>query len=101
MSYQRMKKLPAYEMQADGVEFEEFAKLDAAKWSARFPAPKVGQRIETWAFGPGEVRGYFIENGWFGVLVKLESPPDWMKKQNPKGRLVHLFGVDLQEEVAA
>src|SRR5579863_10395026 len=54
------------------------------KWSGKgFPLAAVGARLNVVInkLGPGEVVGYCASHGWLGLMVKLESPPDWWKKQ--------------------
>lgn len=77
------------------------------KWSGKIKLPLKGERIymSINAIGYGEVTGYFESEGWLGLMVKPEDPPDWWKKQNAKVRdaTVHhglccVFGLEIRQE---
>lgn len=69
-------------------------------WSGeRIPA--VGERVLCVpnGLGYGTVEGYFQSNGWLGVVVKLESPPEWHVKQNkgkPLSGLALVYGAEIK-----
>jgi hypothetical protein len=69
-------------------------------WSNAKAPPKIGAHVRARVnrLGEGVVTGYFTEEGFLGVLVKLDSPPEWLIKQNgPKAfEPVHLFGTELE-----
>lgn len=68
----------------------------APKWSNhKLPLPKMGERVDVrdMGKGPGEVVGYFVECGWVGLHVKLDTPKLINGKLWP---VVHVFGVDLR-----
>jgi hypothetical protein len=88
---------------------------DGVMWSGAVEPPAVGDRVLVTVngLGPGAVTGYFIEHGWLGVYVRLDSPPDWWVKQNErldreeKWRVRHgdmkrgacmVFGAEIKEE---
>ena len=52
-------------------------------WSLPTHPPAIGERVHVRCnnLGPGKVVSYFHEHGWLGVTVKLDSPPDWHRKQ--------------------
>lgn len=54
------------------------------KWSAPFPLPAVGDRVEIVMnrIGTAEVVGYFEEAGFVGVMTRPEHPPEWLRRQN-------------------
>jgi hypothetical protein len=58
------------------------------KWSASFPLPQIGDRIQITMNGIGEaeVMGYFKEGGVLGVMAKALLPPKWLKDQRDKER---------------
>jgi len=70
------------------------------KWSGENDPPAIGAKVTIYMnkFGTGTVTGYFVEYGWLGVLVKLDSPPKWYFEQND-GKIplvAHFFGIDLE-----
>jgi hypothetical protein len=77
---------------------------DPYKWSGDAAPPAVGTKVKVYmnSFGNGTVMGYFAEYGWLGVMVKISKPPKWWVSQtkaageNPKNKLGHFFGIDLQ-----
>jgi hypothetical protein len=70
---------------------------DEYKWSGDKDPPAIGDHVHIYMnkFGTGTVVGYFAEYGWLGVLVKLDKPPAWWRKQNPGDPNGHFFGLDL------
>lgn len=54
-----------------------------AKWSGQIAIPMRGTRVYVRFnnFGPGVVRGYFVEHGWLGVYVEPDAPPEWWIEQ--------------------
>lgn len=69
---------------------------DLPKWSgANLPLPAIGARVNVFDMrkGPGVVTGYFVEQGWAGLHVRLDKPiviggKTWEE--------VHVFGIDLE-----
>ena len=100
MSYQEFNELPEGWVYAS---YKDGASLPAApKWSSEKQPPAIGAVVKVTmnGLGAGVVKGYFVEDGWLGVLVKLSNPPGWWLKQNAaaiaKGqRLSHIFGAEL------
>lgn len=72
------------------------------KWSGKNPVPKIGDkvRINFNQLGSGVVRSYFFEHGYLGILVKLDNPPEWKRKQHPPGSkyhgVAHVFGAEIE-----
>ena len=68
------------------------------QWTGSHGIPRVGDRVMTYlnGLGAGVVTGYFVEHGYLGVKVKLESPPDWYLAQNTTGGVAYMFGLDLE-----
>jgi hypothetical protein len=71
----------------------------ASCWGARhLPYEQDCSQLKKNRLGFGIVKGYFVEHGWFGMLVELRDPPDWWKKQmkgkRGKERYAHIFGKD-------
>jgi hypothetical protein len=95
-SYKEYQEVPAY-VQAVWGEDKMVANKDAGLiWASKdgLQPPKVGEKIRVSmnSLGNGEVVGYFSQEGFLGLLVKLSDPPEWYIKQN-KGNVVgHIFG---------
>ena len=70
-------------------------------WSNLKEPPAIGQsvRINFNSLGRGAVESYFTEHGWLGVIVKLDDPPDWHKRQTAgkenEGKAL-VFGIELE-----
>lgn len=73
-------------------------------WSADSEPPAVGARVELELRGrhKAEVVGYFAEYGWLGIIVRLDTVPQWLKqnrKDTPSpicnANEICAFGVDL------
>lgn len=78
--------------------------VSVPKWSSEHPVPAIGARSRTYVWGkpaPGTVVGYFVEYGWFGLLLRV-SPrnlPAWLRKQRredgtPLDAPCHVFGLE-------
>jgi hypothetical protein len=67
-------------------------------WSGSMPLPKIGEKVNVImnGLGIGVVEKYFVEYGWLGVMVKLDSPPEWYVKQNGANHLAHIYGVEMK-----
>ena len=71
------------------------------KWSGELPIPAIGERVTTLVnnMGSGVVESYFIEHGYLGVLMVLDSPPEWHIKQCKGTRhegIAGVFGSELK-----
>lgn len=77
--------------------FEEVVK-DGNKWTGSF-TPKKGDKILVTFnnLGTGTIEGFFSENGYIGVLVKPDKPPDWWRKRNPSNEIYNLFGIEIEK----
>ena len=72
---------------------------DPFKWSgSTVEPPAIGARVKCYmnGLGWGTVTSYFVEHGWFGLLVKFDAPPKWYTDQNKGNPPGHIFGVDLE-----
>ena len=68
-------------------------------WSGDQPVPRIGERINTNFFSKsdsGIVHCYFTEYGYLGIVVEMDTAPQWFTDRN-KNNLALLFGVDLIE----
>jgi hypothetical protein len=70
-----------------------------AKWSGKGEPPKLGSRVVVTmnGLGPGEVRGFFVQGGYLGIGVKLDSPPHWYKYQNKGNPIARVFGAEVRQ----
>jgi hypothetical protein len=73
-----------------------------ASWSGKGPIPSVGTRVTVRmnGFGEGTVVGHFVEEGWAGVRVHLDTLPGWfVRQEKEQGRgacpIGKFFGADL------
>lgn len=55
--------------------------------------PEVGNDVQVVIndIGPGECVGHFVEHGYVGAVIKLNSPPDWWVSQNGEKETAHVF----------
>jgi hypothetical protein len=75
---------------------------DPCKWGGDGAPPDVGSRVivRVNKIGAGKVLGYFLEEGFLGVLVQPDNAPDWYRKQNGGNVPCHVFGAELIKEKA-
>ena len=75
--------------------FDEFPD---GKWSGRFK-PEIGESVVAAVNGIGTctVLGYYVEDGWTGVIVLPENPSEWFVRQNGENAICGLFGAELRE----
>jgi len=96
MSYQEFETPPDYET----GHWQDGKPIMGAgvTWFNANPPPPIGARVRANfnKLGAGEVVGYFVEDGFLGLLVKLEDPPAWHVKQNGRGVKAHLFGPEFE-----
>ena len=73
------------------------------KWSGDF-IPMIGDRIyvSVNSIGYGKVVGYFQEDGYLGVEVKLEDPPEWWIRNQEEFKntrmLCYVFGAEIKRK---
>lgn len=101
-NYQEFTTLPAW-TRAVWKDGKVVNATDPFKWSGSGDPPAIGATVKIYMnkLGTGTVTGYFVEYGWFGVLVALDEPPDWWVKQNGATKKAHLFGLDLEPRKTA
>lgn len=75
---------------------------DPFKWGGKEPPPSIGSKVTVAVnmIGAGVVRSYFVQEGFLGVLVKPDAPPDWYIKQNGADQPCHVFGAELKQQPA-
>lgn len=97
MAYQTLTAVPAYVLPIwqDGKLMNADAPM---RWSNVTPPPAIGDtvHINFNRLGSGTVTGYFSEDGWFGLLVRLHDAPEWHRKQRNNDPIAHIFGNDLR-----
>ena len=98
MGYQEYQEVPPYEpaVYKDGMPIV----ADDGKliWAGKVPPPPIGEkvRVSMNSLGNGDVVGYFSLEGYLGLRVKLDNPPEWYVKQN-KGNVVgQIFGPEFK-----
>lgn len=63
------------------------------------PAIGVRGKVNFNSLGYGKVVGYFAEDGYFGLKVAAEQPPEWWLKQNAgQPWIYHVFGPEFEFE---
>jgi hypothetical protein len=102
MSYQEYQEIPAYE-QALWGENGNIVNAEKGKliWGGKdgFVPPPVGEKIivRINSLGEAEVKGYFSQDGFLGLLVVLDNAPEWYVKQNGDAKKVgHVFGPEVK-----
>ena len=96
MSYQEFTSRPDY--QTGHWDNGRPVMGASATWFNANPPPAIGAKVRANfnKLGTGEVVGYFVEDGFLGLLVTLDNPPDWHIKQNGRGVKAHLFGPEFE-----
>lgn len=63
-------------------------------WSGKVAPPAIGSHIVVRmnGCGPAIVTGYFVEEGYLGLVCELTNAPEWHKKQNNNDPRGHVFG---------
>lgn len=87
MGFQKLEALPLWQaaVYENGLPVN---KGTAPIWGNRrgetYQPPKIGKRVRVTMnnLGPAIVMGYAVQDGYLGLLVKLETPPEWHVKQN-------------------
>ena len=71
-------------------------------WSGKEPPPAIGTDIiiKINGIGKAKVVGYFVEDGWLGVMTQAEDPPAWYIKQNGGNVVGYAFGAEIKSEFA-
>ena len=72
--------------------------MENVKWSGKGAIPAVGDTVNVRlnSIGEGCVTGYFVQDGYVGVKVKIFNPPEWMKCNNPEGEDSFIFGAEIK-----
>ena len=90
-------ELPAWTpIQWEGTKI--LNKSDPFKWGGKAPPPAIGAKVTVAInmIGTGVVLSYFEAEGFLGVLVKPDTPPEWYVKQNGAASPCHVFGAELK-----
>ena len=68
------------------------------KWSGADKPPEIGQCIDIKmnSIGAAKVDGYFVEDGWLGLITKPVNPPEWFIKQNGYDATAYVFGAEVK-----
>jgi hypothetical protein len=95
-NYHEFTELPAWtQAQWSDDKTHLINTTDPYKWSGDNPPPAIGENLKFYVngIGRGTVLRYFAEYGWLGMIVQLDSPPDWYRKQHGD-KPAHCFGID-------
>ncbi len=96
MDYQQMSELPEYEhITAMPIPPASEGKV---RWTGPAAPPAIGTAVVATInnCGPATVTGYFTQDGFLGLLVKLSDPPAWHSRQNKGDPTGHLFGPEFR-----
>jgi hypothetical protein len=99
MDYKEYSEIPVWEQAVyeNGLPVNTKAVLIWAGKNGVVPPP-VGEKITVTmnGLGNGDVVGYFSQEGYLGLRVKLDNPPDWYVKQNKGNEVGHVFGPEFK-----
>jgi len=70
------------------------------KWSGTMPLPAIGDRVYVRmnSIGWANVSGYAEVEGFLGLMVSPENPPDWYVKQVKAHKAEHEKALKMTEE---
>jgi hypothetical protein len=101
VKYQEYQEVPAYEQAI--YKDSMVANVEDGKliWAGKdgFVPPPVGSKVivRINSLGEAEVKGYFSQDGFLGLLVVLDNAPEWYVKQNGDAKKVgHVFGPEVK-----
>jgi hypothetical protein len=97
-AYGWQASLPAWGRH-DAADGEKPAEIAAWSGAEGFDPPAIGDRViaRDKAWGEGTVTGYFLEEGWLGLIVRYDAPPErWLKKNGDQSCPVHQFGAEVR-----
>ena len=80
------------------VYMKGFDEFPTGKWSGNF-IPKIGETVFAVVndIGKCQILGYYLEDGWIGVIAKPAQPPEWFIRQNGKNAVCGLFGTEIRK----
>ena len=80
------------------VYMKGFDEFPAGKWSGNF-IPKIGETVFAVVndIGKCQILGYYLEDGWIGVIAKPAQPPEWFVRQNGENAVCGLFGTEIRK----
>lgn len=95
MSYIELDTVPAYV--APVWANDSLQNRDDVKWSHANPPPAIGEKvaIQFNGLGSGTVVGYFVEENFLGLRVKLDKNPAWREKQLKGNPPALVFGAEV------
>ena len=72
---------------------------NVVQWSGKNPPPAVGTVVYPTKKGwdgqhKGTVIGYIPAMGWLGLVIQMETRPDWHRKQFPERDFCYFIGTD-------
>lgn len=74
------------------------SEFPTGKWSGNF-IPRIGETVFAVIndIGKCQVLGYYLEDGWIGVMAKPAQPPEWFVRQNGENAVCGLFGTEIRK----
>jgi hypothetical protein len=97
--YKEYSEVPVYEQAVweNGAVVNTKAVLIWGGKNGVLPPP-VGEKITVTmnGLGNGDVVGYFSQDGYLGLRVQFDSPPEWYVKQNKGNPVGHIFGPEFK-----
>jgi len=99
--YKEYAELPAFEQAVYENGFVSNVEEGKLVWANKdgFQPPPVGSKVMVRinSLGEAEVKGYFSQEGFLGLLVVLDNAPEWYVKQNGDAKKVgHVFGPEVR-----
>jgi hypothetical protein len=90
------KVLPVYACGEEHLLFMD--ETPRGKWSGDKIPPKIGDKVNVIMnnFGMGTIVDYEVRDGWLGVKVKIDQPPEWSRRQNGARNEFTFFGAEIK-----
>lgn len=97
-TYQEYRSAPPAYVHYPAKDRPEGPEPTLIKWSGDdvfVPALGATVRVRINQIGHATVTGYFVEDGYLGLLVRPIKPPPWYVKQNGRDAECHVFGAEI------
>lgn len=98
MAYARHSTVPAYvHGQCEGG-MPIPSPTGLPRWYNAAPVPAIGTVVEVTMnrIGMATVTGYFVEEGFLGLIITIHNPPEWHRKANRDLKNGHVFGTEIR-----
>lgn len=89
---------PIWKEDEDGSNRHVTNAADGVLWSGPLPVPASGTKVDIKMnhLGTGTIVGYFVEHGWLGVKVKLDTKAEWYPKGAKFDGFAFVFGAEIR-----